>query len=99
MARFDVYRNADGPGYLLDLQADFLESLNTRVVAPLLPPSNAPVPAKTLNPRFRVGDDEVIMVIQYLAAVPTSSLGQPIANLARHHDEIVDAVDLLMQGF
>ena len=99
MARFDVYGNADGPGYLLDLQANLLESLNTRVVVPLMLPSDAPVPAKTLNPRFKVGDDEVIMVTQYLAAVPTSSLGQPVASFARHHDEIVDAVDLLMQGF
>jgi toxin CcdB len=36
MARFDVYLISDGPGYLLDIQANFLEDLNTRVVAPLM---------------------------------------------------------------
>ena len=36
MARFDVYRLADG-GLVVDLQADLLSDLKTRVVAPLLP--------------------------------------------------------------
>lgn len=50
MARFDVYQNPDGQGALLDVQADLLSQLNTRVVVPLLPASYAPIPAKHLNP-------------------------------------------------
>ena len=42
----------DGPGYLMDVQADMLNRLNTRVVVPLLPLSEAPKPAKVLNPQF-----------------------------------------------
>jgi toxin CcdB len=34
MARFDVYRNPAGAGCLLDIQADLLSHLNTRVVVP-----------------------------------------------------------------
>lgn len=34
MARFDVYKNAGGSGYLLDVQADLLNHLNTRIVVP-----------------------------------------------------------------
>ncbi|ABC24346.1 CcdB family protein [Rhodospirillum rubrum] len=37
MARFDVYANPDGMGGLLNIQADLLRHLNTRVVVPLLP--------------------------------------------------------------
>lgn len=37
MARFAVYANPDGPGYLVDLQADINSHFATRVVAPLLP--------------------------------------------------------------
>ena len=37
MARFDVYASPDGSGCLLDVQADLLDSLNTRVVVPLMP--------------------------------------------------------------
>ncbi len=36
MARFDLYRNPDGAGYLIECQADLLSDLNTRVVIPLM---------------------------------------------------------------
>ncbi|MGY0709320.1 CcdB family protein [Azospirillum argentinense] len=49
MARFDVHRRLDGPGFLLDLQANILRDLNTRFVVPLLPPGEAPLAAKRLN--------------------------------------------------
>jgi toxin CcdB len=99
MARFDVYRNPDGEGYLLDVQASLLVHLNTRVVVPLMPPSDAPKPARRLNPRFRIGAAEVVMATQFLSAVPVSFLREPVATLDAHHDEIVDAIDLLLQGF
>ena len=41
MPRFDIHRRLDGPGYLLDLQANILRDLNTRFVAPLLPLNRA----------------------------------------------------------
>lgn len=49
MARYDFYRRAEGDGYLLDVQADLLKSLNTRVVIPLMPPNMAPVPGRRLD--------------------------------------------------
>jgi toxin CcdB len=99
MARFDVYRNPDGSGYLLDVQANLLGDLNTRVVVPLLPPDEAPHPARRLNPCFRVGADDVVMVTQFLAAVPSSMLKSRVGTLSDHHRDIVAAVDFLMQGF
>ena len=50
MARFTVYRNPDGNGYLLDLQADINGHFSTRVVAPLLTLRDIADYAKTLNP-------------------------------------------------
>ncbi len=70
MARFDVYANPDGGGYLLDLQADILSSLNTRMVAPLMTIKEAPTPAKRLNPTFQIDDETVVMATQFMAAVP-----------------------------
>ncbi len=98
MARFDVFRNPDG-GYLLDIQAGLLDHLNTRVVVPLLPLAVAPTPARILNPVFSVDDDEVVMATQFMAAVPANLLRTPVATLAARRDEIVAAIDLLMQGF
>ncbi len=86
-------------GYVMDLQANFLGQLNTRLVVPLLIAKNAPQPAVRLNPSFRVGDDEVVMMTQFMAAVPRISLGTFTGNLSDHRDEIVNAVDFLMQGF
>ena len=56
MGRFDVYPTPGrgGLGYVLDVQADLLKSLRTRVVVPLLPPDAAPKPARSLNPAFLI---------------------------------------------
>ena len=50
MARYNVYPNPGGDGYLLDVQAEIHSLLNTRIVVPLLPLRVAPTPARTLNP-------------------------------------------------
>jgi toxin CcdB len=98
MARFSVYAAPDGSGYLLDVQADIMRHLNTRVVVPLIPLGNAPKPASRLNPSFVLNDVEHSMVTQFMAAVRTSELQREIANVAARRDEIVNAIDLLLQG-
>lgn len=98
MARFDAYDSPDGAGYLLDVQADLLGSLNTRVVVPLMPMDAAPTPAKCLNPVFDIQSEHYVMVTQFLSAVPTSILGTPVASLAQHDMEITGALDLLTTG-
>lgn len=99
MARFDVYKNPEGAGCLLDIQADLLRNLNTRVVVPLLPLSLAPTPAKLLNPCFTIAGETLVMATQFLAAVPAGILQDQIVSLQANRDEIVAAVDFLMQGF
>ncbi|HOB45670.1 MAG TPA: CcdB family protein [Zoogloea sp.] len=99
MARFGVFRNPDAAGYLLDVQADLLGHLNTRVVVPLLPLNVAPTPAKTLNPVFEVDGESVVMATQFLAAVPASLLRTGIASLEGRRHDITAALDLLFQGF
>lgn len=99
MARFDVYREPEGDGYLLDVQANLLGHLNTRIVVPLMRLADSPKPAKGLNPEFTIGDTQVVMITQFLSAVPLAVLKQPVATLDLHHTEIVDAIDLLLQGF
>lgn len=54
MARFDIYPNPNENGYLLDVQTDLLSGLNTRLVVPLMPITNAPKPAKRLNPVMEI---------------------------------------------
>ena len=99
MARFSVYRNPGSDSYLLDVQANILDHLNTRVVVPLLPLSVAPTPAKGLNPVFTVAGEPMVMVTQFMAAVPTSLLKLPESSLEFSRNEITAALNLLFQGF
>ena len=99
MAKYDVFPNPSGNGFLLDIQTDLLSDLNTRVVVPLLPKSSAPKPATRLNPIFEIEGQWVVMVTQFLAAVPTGVLKSPVGTLAEEFDKVTMAVDMLMQGF
>lgn len=99
MPRHDIYPAPSGAGYLLDIQADLLDALNTRVVVPLLPKSQAPAPANRLNPVFSVEGQDVVMVSQFLSAVPVSVLGKSLGNLSEQADEITAAIDMVTQGF
>jgi toxin CcdB len=84
---------------LLDVQADLLSQMNTRAVVPLLPLGTAPLPARRLNPVFRIGPDDFVMVTQFIAAVPRPALQEIAGNLSRHWDDIANALDMLLRGF
>ncbi len=99
MARFDIFRNEGGSGYLLDVQSGLLSGLNTRVVVPLLPKSFAPTPAERLNPVFGIEGQELVMATQYMAAVPEGELRSGVGNLTEQQDEISAALDMLFLGF
>ncbi|PRY74643.1 toxin CcdB [Yoonia maritima] len=99
MPKYDVFPNPSGDGYLLDVQTDLLSDLNTRVVVPLLPPSSAPKPATRLNPVFEFDDRPVVMVTQFMAAVPTGILKSAIGNLDDEFEKVTTAIDMLIQGF
>lgn len=99
MARFEVYANPGGAGYVLDVQADVLNELNTRIVVPLLPLAQAPVPAQRLNPVFNIGDEPHVMVTQFMAAVPRALLRNLVTSLLGQDNEIMAALDMVLVGF
>ena len=99
MPKYDVFPNPSGDGYLLDVQTDLLSDLNTRVVVPLLPKLKAPKPATKLNPVFEINGEPVVMVTQFLAAIPVGLLKSQIGNLKNEFEQITIAVDMLVQGF
>lgn len=100
MARFDVYTRPNGAaGYVLDVQADVLSGLNTRIVVPLLRVADAPTPAKRLNPIFDIGTEPHVMVTQFMAAIPRALLRNPVTTLDDRDTEIMAALDLALGGF
>jgi toxin CcdB len=101
MARFDVYPSpAKGSvGYVLDVQANLLRDLDTRVVVPLLPAERAPKPARGLNPAFEINGQTHLMLTQFVAAVPAKELKRSMLSLDTRSDDITRALDLLLVGF
>lgn len=97
MARFQAYQNQDGPGYLLDVQADLLDHLNTRVVVPLLPLETLRA-ARQLNPIFEIEGANYTMATQFMAAVPLTALGPARADLSAGQATIISALDFLFSG-
>lgn len=105
MARYDVFRNsgphAETVPYLLDVQSDLLQGLDTRVVAPLrrrdrFPSSQIP---DRLMPAFDIDGIACLLETPKLAAVPTRLLKMPVASLADHQIAITGALDFLFQGY
>lgn len=99
MARFDVYPQRNGVGYLLDCQADVLDRLNTRFVVPLLPSEEGPLPIARLNPAFLIGAQDVVMYTQFAAAVSARELNDAVTSLRDEHGTIMNALDVLLTGY
>ena len=104
MAQFDVWLNPNPDSvaavpYLLEVQSDLLESVNTRVVVPLALLSERGQPAKHLNPQFEIEGVQVIMVTEQIAGVPKRALGKNVLSLEVQRDQILDAIDFLFRGF
>ncbi|MGC2456996.1 MAG: CcdB family protein [Gallionellaceae bacterium] len=103
MAQFDVYLNPNAKTrkavpFLLDVQADLLDTLATRVVAPLVLAEEMGLAARHLNPQFKIKGAAVVMSTAELAGVSIRSLGDKIASLKNKRDEIIAALDLLFTG-
>ncbi len=99
MPRFDVHPTGPSGTLVIDVQADLLDDLSSRVVVPLLPKPQAPPSMKGLNPTFDLGGAQLVMVTQMIAAVPVKLLRAPVASLRQHQDEITKALDVLLTGY
>jgi toxin CcdB len=98
MAQFDVYQMADGE-LVLDVQTDLLGSFDSRVVVPLMAPSDAPVRHRTLNPEVVVEGRPYVLVTQFMIAVDRPELRIRVDNLDRYYDRIKAAYDMMFNGF
>lgn len=99
MARFSAYRMASSHILALDLQADILDDLKTRIVAPLYPVSELSWTMSRLNPRFTIEGETYVMATQRMVAIPVQDIGDFVTDLSKHSDVIVAATDFLFQGF
>jgi toxin CcdB len=105
MARFDVYPNPSSSAgttpYLLDVQSDLFDGLDTRMVIPLRTQSafaKVKLPER-LMPVFTIKGKNVVLETTKMAAVPTRILKQPLATLQDQQSAVVIALDFLFNGY
>ncbi len=103
MARFDIHVNPNRRSrarvpYLLDVQADMLADLATRLVVPLVLISEFGPPAKRLNPVFQIDKRDYVMATAEMAAISRKHLGPRERSLSAHSTEILNAIDFLISG-
>lgn len=102
MARFDVYRSPiederQHTPFWLDVQADHLGQLATRVVVPLCRLDSAR-PFERLNPIVVVDGVTVFADTANLGTFPKQWLRDPVASLREQRFAIEDALDFLLTG-
>ena len=93
--QFDLYPMSDGD-YVIILQSDLLDALNTRAVCLALPePMKTPAVA-ALSPLLSAGDVRLRIAPHVLATLTLSELGTFVANLAHERDRITRALDVIL---
>jgi len=105
MARFDVYANpgahASTTPFLLDVQSELLDGLDTRMVIPLRSMAQfAKVKLPThLIPVLTIEGQEFLLETPKMGAVPQRILKSPVTSLIDDQAQITAALDFLFHGY
>jgi len=104
MARFDVYPTPlvderKHTPFWLDVQADHLQALATRVIVPLRRVSPRQPVKLRLNPEFDVEGARVFADTANIGSFPHVLLRRPVASLRHERFAIEGALDFLFSGF
>ena len=105
MARFDVYANPGNQSsttpYLLDVQSDLLDGLDSRMVIPMRSLKHFPkVRLSTrLTPVLAIDGEDFLLETPKMGAVPRRVLKSPVTSLAQAQEQITAALDFLFQGY
>jgi toxin CcdB len=105
VAQFSVYRNknprtkATFP-FLVDVQSDLLEPLNTRVVVPMTKaPALTRKPVSYLMPEVSFQGDRYVLMTPQLAGIGREELGPQTGTLAEERHTVLASIDFLLSGF
>jgi toxin CcdB len=105
MARFDVYDNpgahASTTPYLLDVQSNLLDGLDSRMVIPLRSLEHfARVKLPTrLTPVLSIQGKDYLLETPKMGAVPQRVLKECVTSLNEEQARITAALDFLFQGY
>ena len=100
MSRFDIYHYSKDIPFVIDVQANLLGDLKTRVVIPLLLRAEAKHESlPKLKPIITLGKKDYVLMTTDIGTLRISDLGERAGNAEGQRQIIVDAIDFLFQGF
>jgi toxin CcdB len=105
MSQFEVFTNTNPDSktiypYIIDIQSPLLETLETRLVIPLILKSKFGEKfIKNLTPGIVIKNQEYLVMTPQLAAIHKKHLGKLVENCTSHRNEIVSSIDFLITGF
>ncbi len=104
MAQFMIYENQNKDSkamypYFVDVQSNFLETLNSRLVIPLVSChylDNSTI--SKLCPKAVIEGEDFVLLTYQMTNIPSAALKVPVMSVEFLRDEIIAAVDLLISG-
>jgi len=103
MAQYDVFPNpsasaGNGIPYVVVIQSDLLDALNTRLTVPLATLAFAGKVPTALCPVITVKGTLLHALVHYAAPLPSKALRSPVDNVAMHASALVAAMDVVLSG-
>jgi toxin CcdB len=103
MAQYIAYENLNKDSrklypYLLDIQSNLLEDLETTTVIPLTKIQTVNKKFTKLTPTVEVLGAKHLAITQQIAGVDRALLGKPVDDLSMYRFAIVDAIDFIISG-
>lgn len=104
MNQFTVFENENKATstaypYVVDVQNNLLNALNSRLVIPLAPyKSLKETNADKLCPVFEIEGDNFVLVTPQITSIPVHILKNKVATLDQYHEEIKISIDLIITG-
>ncbi|MCS4320887.1 toxin CcdB [Serratia sp. BIGb0234] len=104
MKQFTVYknrsRNKQAYPYFIDVQADMLAHLNTRLVMPLTQKANSNSQVKVLTPVITIEQVDYVVLATMITTTDVKNLKDEDAIMDASHlrDQLVSAIDMMILG-
>jgi toxin CcdB len=104
MPRLDVYANPDAgerrhTPYYVDVQNDFIDHIESRVVIPLRREAAFGPRARDLHPLLEVQGEPVVLDTTAIGAVPLAELRKRVGSLRDARAQIQEALDALFGAY
>lgn len=104
MSQYCIYRNKsqtkNNYPYLLDIQTELLNTMESRLVIPLSLKKNFNDRLiENLNISILIQKKEYILLTQQMAAIPVGMIGDTVMNCEDQRQEILRCIDFLITGY